>query len=89
MGNNTNGLLESFWERNVGFVDGVFEVFKRLFMNWLRFYRANMECPCGLCINRDCPTFCPLDEEMDCPELERIWNLWLATLGEDDRAILN
>lgn len=89
VGNVTNGLLESFWGSNVGFEDYVFEAFKRLFMDWLRFYRANMECPCGLCVNTDCPTFCPLDEELDCPELKRIWLLWLATLAEDDILLVN
>jgi len=89
MGNPTEGLLESFWGSNMGFEDYVFEAFKRLFMEWLRFYRANMQCPCGLCVDTECPMFCPLDEELECPELERIWNLWLATLAEDDRGILN
>jgi hypothetical protein len=80
-------MMESFWGSNPEFMGDVFEAFKRLYMDWLRFFRANMECPCGLCLNKDCPSFCPLDYE--CPELERVWHLWLDTLTADDRSILD
>jgi len=65
---------------------GIFEAFKALFVDWLKFYRANMSCLCGLC-PWDCPGACEAPD--DCKELERVWLLWLDTLDMDYRAMLN
>jgi len=65
---------------------GVVEAFKTLFLDWLRFYRANMACPRGLC-SWDCPGACEAPD--DCEELGRVWLLWLDTLDMDYRAMLN
>ena len=60
---------------------GLFETVKQLYLDWLRFFRANMRC------GWECPEACPLDGE--CPEIERVWNLWLETLDFGDKALLS
>lgn len=60
---------------------GTAEIFKFLYMDWLRFFRANMAC------GWECPKTCPLDEE--CPEIERVWNSWLDTLSEVQRRLVD
>jgi len=65
---------------------GFHEAFKTLFLDWLRFYRANMSCLPGLA-PWDCPGACQMQD--DCTELDRVWLLWLDTLDMDYRAMLN
>lgn len=59
----------------------IFEMFKSLYLEWLRFFRANMRC------GWECPGTCELPD--DCPEIDRVWRVWLDTLSEGQRALLN
>jgi hypothetical protein len=61
------------------FVDTV-GIFKFLYFEWLRFFRANMTC------GWECPKSCPLDE--DCPEIQNVWDRWLKTLPETLRLMV-
>ena len=88
VGKDTQDGLEVSQAELPRFVEDVFDQFRRLFMDWLKFYRQNMTCPCGLCLDSECPQFCPLEDE-DCPELLRLWVLWFETLSLDDSSIFN
>lgn len=81
MGKVTTDGLEMPEPANLDFVDGV-EMFKFLYMDWLRFFRANMHC------GWECSWACPLDETK-CPEIDRVWNLWLDTLSDVQRGLLD
>ena len=63
----------------------VFEQFKEMYMNWLRFYRANMRCFAGVC-ELENPEACGIPDE--CQEVERVWNLWIQTLIEEDKILV-
>jgi hypothetical protein len=60
---------------------GTVEIFKFLYMDWLRFFRENMSC------GWECPGACPLDEE--CPEIQKVWDRWLETLSEVQRGLVD
>ena len=77
MGNQTKDGSELI---DVGESD-LFETVKELYLDWLRFFRANMKC------GWECPGTCTLPNE--CPEIERVWDLWLDTLDFDDKALLS
>jgi len=60
---------------------GTVEIFKELYLDWLRFFRGNMRC------GWECPGTCGLPDE--CAEIERVWNLWLENLSEVQRGLLD
>lgn len=76
-------VLVLFPGGNTGELD---EGFKRLFMDWVKFFRDNLKCSCGLC-PAECIKQCPLDR--DCPEIDRVWGLWLDTLEPEDRSLVD
>ena len=63
----------------------VFEDFKMMCVDWLRFYRANMWCLAGVCELGD-PDACSIPDE--CEELERVWSLWIETLIDEDKLLV-
>ena len=81
-------LIGQMVETSPGFIEDVFEMFKRLFMEWLKFFRDNMLCPCAMCLNEECPYTCQLDCD-GCQEIDRVWELWLSTLTAEDKAAVN
>lgn len=75
----TNGF-EIAQTANLDEID-LFEMCKRLYLDWLRFFRANMTC------EWECEEACPLPN--DCIEIHRVWLAWLDTLDAEEAAILN
>lgn len=63
----------------------IFEQFKTMYVDWLRFYRANMKCLAGLCEWED-PEACRIPDE--CEEVDRVWNLWIETLIEQEKILV-
>lgn len=63
----------------------VFEQFKEMYVDWLRFYRANMQCLAGTCELSD-PDACVIPD--GCEEVERVWKLWIETLIDADRILV-
>lgn len=80
MGKKAVGGSEMPEKPNMEIVNTV-RAFKFLYLDWLRFFRANIRC------GWQCPQACPLPEE--CSEVDRVWNMWLDTLSEVERALLN
>jgi len=80
MGENTSKFLELPETADMEAAE-LFDMFKLLYLDWLRFFRANMTC------GWECPGTCPLPD--DCPEIDRVWKLWLDGLEEEARAMFN
>ena len=77
--NDLETALETAQMPNMDFV-GMIEMFKKLYLDWLRFFRDSMD---GEWEN---PGACLLPD--DCHEIERVWVLWIETLSEVQRSVL-
>lgn len=79
MGKDAMNDLEIAQGPNLDEIDD-FDLFKAMYLDWLRFFRENMNCEWA------CRT-CPLPD--DCPEIDRVWKLWLDSLQAEWRAAFN
>lgn len=86
MDKDKHEVLVLFPRGNTGELEDVYLSFKRLFLDWLRFFRDNIDCPYAL-RPPDCITRCSL--ERYCSETERVWGLWLDTLEAEDRSLVD
>lgn len=80
MKRNIKGPLQMSRKPNMDGTD-VLETVKGLYLDWLRFFRANM------CCGWACSAGCPLPD--DCPEIDKVWGLWLDTLSDGHRMLFN